>query len=124
MPAGGIAGGAVDSTGANADSFIVATTAVSAAPFTISFWMQTTSTQNDGLAYLGNRATGNQYNVNRMQGNVARANGRNTAEIQGAGTTPLNDGSWHHIVGVYGADDNRQIFVSGSIRSRWPIPAQ
>lgn len=112
-PAGGVAGGAFSFTGANADSFIVATTEVSATPFTISLWMNTTSTQNDGLAYLGNGGTGNQYNVVRMQANVARANARNTAEIQLAGTTTVNDGAWHHVVAVYGADDNRQIYIDG-----------
>ena len=117
MPAGGVAGGAVSFSGANSDSFIAATTAVSAVPFTISFWMKTTSTQNDGLAYFGNGASGNQYNVVRMQGNVARANARNTAEIQGAGTTAVNDDVWHHIVGVFGADDNRMLYVDGTLEA-------
>jgi len=116
-PAGGVAGGAVSFTGANADSFIVSTSAVSATPFTISFWMRTTSTENDGLAYLGDGGTGSSYNVVRMQGNVARVNARNTAEIQGAGVTFVNDDVWHHVVGVYGADDSRMLYVDGNLEA-------
>jgi len=117
MPAGGLVGGSVNFSGANADSFIVSTDLVSATPFTISLWMKTTSAENDGLGYLGNGDTGSSYNVVRMQGNVARVNARNTAEIQGAGTTAVNDDTWHHVVGVYRADDERMLYVDGALEA-------
>ncbi len=117
VPAGGIDGGAFSFTGANRDSFITSSFSAIAGdpstPFTLSAWVKTTSTENDGLVYLGDGATGDRYYVLRMQANLARANARNTSEIQGAGTTAINDGAWHHVVAVYGGTTDRKIYVDG-----------
>ena len=114
MPGDGVDGGSVAFTGANVDSFIAeGFAAVAGTPFTISAWVKTASTQNDGLVYLGNGGTGNSYCVLRKQGGVARANIRNTAEIQGAGLTSITDGEWHHVLAVYAGTAERRIYTDG-----------
>ncbi len=110
---GGIDGGAFQFTGANADSFIVPTTAVSGTPFTMSAWVKTTSTQNDGVVYFGNGSSGTQYYVLRVASSSARLGARNTTETLIAGTTVNND-EWHHIAGVVEGTALRELYVDGA----------
>ncbi len=110
---GGMDGGAMQFTGANRDSVIVEGFApLAGPPFTTSVWIKSSSANNSGLAYVGN-GSGSSYYVLRMQGGLARANARNTTEVQGAGTTPVNNGEWHHLVAVYASDDERLLWVDG-----------
>lgn len=114
QPSGGIAGGAYAFTGLNRDSFITTSfNAVSSAPFTISLWVKTISTENDGLAYLGNGAAGSEYYVLRMTNGKALVNARNTTEVTGTGVTTINNDSWHHLAAVYASDTDRRLYVDG-----------
>ncbi len=117
MPGGGIDGGAFQFTGANSDMFYTdAFGALAGLPFTISAWVNTASTENDGLVYVGNGTQGAQYYVLRLTGNVARVNARNTTEVAGIGTTPINDSQWHHLVAIYAGDSERRLFVDGALQ--------
>lgn len=116
QPAGGIDGGAVSFTGANRDTFITSSfAAVSGTPFTISTWVKTSSSSNEAAVYLGDGSTGSQYYIVRVQGRVGRANARNGSEIQCSGTTSIDDGEWHHLVGVYASPTDRKIYVDGEL---------
>jgi hypothetical protein len=111
-PGEGMAGGAYLFSGFDLDSFIAEPVeGFGTLPFTISLWMNSTFSANGGLGYLGN-GSGNQYYVVRSQGGVARANARNTAEVNCLGSS-INDGEWHHLVGVYAGTDDRAIYVDG-----------
>ncbi len=118
MPAGGIDGGAFAFTGANLDSFIAeGFSGVSGTPFTMSLWVKTTSTENDGVGFLGVGASGSQYYVLRVSGNVARVNARNTAEVSGTGTIAVNNNQWHHLVAVYASATDRRLYVNGQLNA-------
>ena len=55
--------------------------------------------------------------VVRVQGGVGKANARNPAEVQGNGTTPIADGEWHLVTGVYASSSERRIYVDGVLEN-------
>ncbi len=116
--AAGIDGGAVSFAGSDRESFIAeAFTGVAGTPCTVSLWIRSTSTSNCGLGFLGNGASGSQYYVLRMQSGAARANARNTTEVQATGTTAVNDGQWHHLAAVFASATDRRIYVDGALQA-------
>ncbi len=76
------------------------------APRTIAFWHKTdwAVDASTGLVGWGVDATGEKWHT-RLNNNAANgAVGAIRTEINGSyiiGTTPINDGEWHHIVSVY-----------------------
>jgi hypothetical protein len=118
VPGGGVDGGSVSLSGDAFDSFITETfSAVTGTPLTMSAWVKTSSTGNNGTVYLGNGETGNQYYLVRVQGGVGKANARNPTEVQGNGTTPIADGEWHLVTGVYASSSERRIYVDGVLEN-------
>ncbi|MFC7336599.1 CotH kinase family protein [Haloferula chungangensis] len=112
--AGGIDGGAVLFSGANKDSFITSSfDAIDDLPFTISVWVKTESSSNEAVVYLGNGNTSSDYYVIRVQDGIAKANARNGSEVSCSGTSRIDDGQWHHLVGVYTSSNSRRIYVDG-----------
>ncbi|MFC7336598.1 LamG domain-containing protein [Haloferula chungangensis] len=113
MPGEGMDGGSVYVSGANADTFINDTfSQVTSTPLTISVWVKTTASASAGLVYLGNGATGNSYYVMRTADTAARLSARNTTEQRLSGGV-INDGEWHHVLGVYASPTERSLYVDG-----------
>jgi hypothetical protein len=89
--------------------------------FSISFWVKTTTTEPDSLA-LSKHFAGfeNSYlfpiGPTGGGGAAGKANFTNSTFVSGGATstTTVNDGQWHHIVGVYVAGGTTSIFVDGS----------
>ena len=118
MPAGGIDGGSVHFSGIGLDSFITTDfTAVTGTPFTVSAWVKTTSTGNNGTVYLGDGNTGSSYYVVRVQDGTGKVGARNTSEYSGIGSTIVNDGKWHHLLAVYAGTDLREIYIDGLLEA-------
>lgn len=118
VPAGGVSGGAFSFTGANLDSFITSTlTSVAGTPFSISLWVKSTSTGNNGLAYLGDGTTGTLYHTVRLTSGAAQATSRNPNEVRAIGAAGTNNGEWHHLVGVFTSDSERSIYVDGMLQA-------
>lgn len=131
QPAGGILGGAIRfSPTAQADvdeniTFTAGTGAanniVTAYPLTVSSWVRTTSTSNlrETFVYLGDQTAGDKYfqtskdpsNANPPSRAVAAI--RNTTFVGAAGGSAINDGEWHHVVGVYTSPTSRTLYVDG-----------
>lgn len=89
--------------------------------YSISYWVQTTATEADTLA-LSKHSAGSQngylFPVGTTGGGGAPGKVNFTASTMVASgvtsTTTVNDGAWHHIVGVYQAGGNISIFVDGA----------
>lgn len=72
---------------------------------TVSVWVKTTTINNHGIVAWGNSTSnGTKWHV-RLNDNAANGPvGAVRTETQGdftIGSTPVNDGNWHHIVSVY-----------------------
>ncbi|MGI9245015.1 MAG: LamG-like jellyroll fold domain-containing protein [Verrucomicrobiales bacterium] len=112
QPAGGIAGGAFNFTGTDNDAFLTTTAISQTIPLTMSVWVNTASTANDTLVYVGDGATNGSYYTTKIQGGTPRVVARNTTERQAAGPA-VNDSTWHHIASVYVSDTERFLYVDG-----------
>ncbi|MEZ5302219.1 MAG: LamG-like jellyroll fold domain-containing protein [Verrucomicrobiales bacterium] len=119
VPGGGVdGGGSVSFSGVKPDSFITSSfSAVSGAPFTISAWVKTAAAGNNGAVYLGDGGFGDRYYVVRVRDGFGWANARNTSEVNATGSTAINDGQWHHLVGVYAGNADRKIYVDGVLEA-------
>lgn len=89
--------------------------------FTISYWVSTTTTEADSLALSKHSAgftNGYLFPVGPTGGGGAAGKSNftvSTAVANGVtSTTTVNDGAWHHIVGVYQAGGNLSIYVDGA----------
>lgn len=116
QPAGGVDGGAVSFSGVTGenDYFIAPVTSLPGDPVSISVWVKTASTQNDGVVFLGDGSVSATYKVLRVEANQGRmcirAGGTETKLI---GPNPINDNTWHHLVGVYVDGSDRKFYIDG-----------
>jgi hypothetical protein len=128
QPAGGIIGGGLRMTPtaqADVDENVTFTSAtgniVPSYPFTLGSWVNTTSSigTRETFVYFGNQTQGAEYaQTSKDPNNTATPNGgvaaaRNTTFFGAAGGPALNDGQWHHVVGVYNSATSRTLFVDG-----------
>jgi hypothetical protein len=129
QPAGGIIGGALRMTPtaqADVDENVTFTSAsgniVPSYPFTLGSWVLTTSnsTLRETFVYFGNQTQGAEYAQTSKEPSNSAANpnravaaARNTTFVGAAGGALINDGQWHHVVGVYASDSDRTLYVDG-----------
>ena len=87
---------------------------VSGYPFTTSAWINTTSgAALEGILILADSSTGGvQYGISIASGK-AIASSRNTTTRTATSTTDVDNGVWHHVVGVFTNDNLREIYVDG-----------
>ncbi len=111
--AAGVAGTAISFTGLNLDAFYATSTIPAGIPLSISLWVKTTSTEKDGLVYVGDSSSNSIYYLAQIQSGVAKTVARNTLEIQSDGSA-VNDDAWHHVVSVFNANNSREIWVDGT----------
>ncbi len=117
QPAAGVDGGAVSFTGTTGENdYFTATLATPPTdPVSVSVWVKTISTQNDGVVFLGNGSLSDAYKVLRVDTNQGRLGIRAPAgtETKLSGTQPINDNGWHHLVGVFPANNQRSLYIDG-----------
>jgi hypothetical protein len=89
-------------------------------PLTIIAWIQDTAT-GTFTTVIGN--TDQSYHMDVDQNGYAHfADGNGAGDTVAIGTSAVNDGTWHQLVGVYdGASNN--IYVDGILESSTPCPA-
>ncbi len=87
---------------------------VSAYPFTLSAWINTTTTVRDTVISLTDVSQSNViYSLEtNLTGNITII-AQNTTSQSVASTTTINDGSWHYITGVFASATDRKLFVDG-----------
>lgn len=110
--AGGVTGGGFNFTGANDDAFMTTASVSQSITLTMAVWVNTASTANDTLVYVGDGGTNNSYYTTKIQSGAARVVARNTGELNRAGAA-VNDGGWHHVASVFVSDTERLIYVDG-----------
>lgn len=90
--------------------------------FSVSAWIRTTASVDSADRYVGKQEGSGDYagwwltfdpNGNRTArfSIITKDTGANTRI---AGTTSLNDGAWHHVVGTYDANADLVLYVNGS----------
>ncbi|MGI9245014.1 MAG: LamG domain-containing protein [Verrucomicrobiales bacterium] len=113
VPGGGVDGGSALFSGVDGDCFVNEPfDAITGTPLTLSAWVKTASTAKDGLVYLGDGATGNSYYLLQIQAGNGKNVARNPAEIAATGSS-VNDGEWHHVLGVNAGTAERRIYIDG-----------
>jgi hypothetical protein len=90
--------------------------------FSCSVWIRTNASVGNSDRYIGKQeGSGNFYgwwltfdpNSNRTARFSVRTSDTGT-DTRIAGTTALNDGVWHHVVGAYDANGDQVLYVDGS----------
>lgn len=95
---------------------------------TISAWVKTTNNSRTEDFIGKYDATASEYGwmVKILSSGVVglRVGGNNTANgvREVADTTPVNDGTWHHVAVVVNLGSNVQFYVDGSLRSTQSLP--
>lgn len=120
--AGGISGNAVSLTRSGNGLVNMGNNfAFASGDFSISFWVNTTTTEADTVAlskHFGGFTNSYLFPIGSTGGGGApgKANFTNSTFVSGGvtSTTTVNDGLWHHIVGVYSAGGTIRIFVDGA----------
>jgi len=105
--------------GTNDKVTIASGTACNVYPFTAMAWIKTTSTSEDVVWYVGNHFSGLNGNTLGIYNGKARLQ---TALWDGTstrynldGTITINDGKWHHLVGVFESPSSRRLYVDGML---------
>ena len=121
-PAQGIIGGAIEftPTGQTDVTQMFYTNGLSGMPghpFSISAWIKTTATSNYNKCpvFFGDGTqTGVYYQLNMPVSGKIQAGSRNTTLYTADSVNAINDGLWHHVVGVFSSITNRMLFVDGA----------
>ncbi|WP_406657153.1 LamG-like jellyroll fold domain-containing protein [Methanolobus sp. ZRKC2] len=85
---------------------------VSDYPFTISVWLKSTSSSDQAVVNLADSSVRNSYYGLYLRNGRARIMASNTDRRSRTGIR-IDDGQWHHVVGVFAARDNRTLYVDG-----------
>ncbi len=99
-------------------AYIVSTTNVSEANFTLSVWFKTT-TPNGGIFSVGNGnmgTTGNDRHVYLSSGNLKSRLWSD--EVLATSGTNYADGNWHQIVYSFGPSKGQSIYVDGMLKAQ------
>ena len=82
-------------------------------PLAIGCWVRTTATAGT-IATLCSTDANNEYIALLMQtGGFVKITARNGSESQATGSVSINDGEWHHVMGVWINDDLRILYIDG-----------
>jgi len=88
-------------------------------PFTMMAWIKTTSTSEDVIMYTGSKSSGVSGNTIGVYNGKARLQAARwdgtTFRYNIDGTTIVNDGNWHHIIGVFESPTSRRLYVDGNL---------
>ena len=86
---------------------------LTAYPFTLSAWIKTTT----GTSTLAIISTFNDTTSSNIFKSIGIEDGKANLYISNASRfiadTPINDGKWHHVVGVFTSDTSKDIYVDG-----------
>lgn len=87
---------------------------VAAYPFTLCSWIKTDITHvGIAISLIDKDVTNIMYCLGQRNGQPTIV-ARNTAYYEAIGTgTPLNDGQWHHLTGVFAASNDRRLYLDG-----------
>jgi hypothetical protein len=89
-------------------------------PLTIIVWMQDTDNSGDFVTLIGN--SDQSYHIDVDQNGLAHfADGNGEGDTVAIGASPVNDGVWHLVVGVYDGASN-SIYVDGILENSAPCP--
>jgi MprA protease rhombosortase-interaction domain-containing protein len=94
------------------------TSILTATPFTITLWFNTTNTIafNRAAVFLGNSTQGSMYYAVGLNAtNQANQIARNTTAVAITHTPTVNDGQWHQLTAVYSATNSRTFYVDGRL---------
>jgi hypothetical protein len=122
VPAGGVVGGAISLHKATSDLVNMGDVFnFGSTDFSLSFWVNTTVTDVDSVVvarHLSGTAAGYLFNVNTTatygSPNKVMFYTSNSPGGEVISTTSVNDGSWHHVVGVYQQGVSKRMFVDGA----------
>jgi hypothetical protein len=99
--------------------------------WTISAWIKTTQSGSEPVnrgtvfAYGGDEAGGIRYTLavnEEYLGTLVLTTDDDTSKLQAFGKTTVNDGKWHHVVGMRNADQIR-VYVDGALDGDNSLPA-
>ncbi len=90
------------------------TQVVSNFPFSISAWVKTTASSTQTVAGIFVSGSSNQhYRITISGTGMPTIEASNTTNRTAASTTAINDGEWHHVVGVFASSTSRTLYVDG-----------
>ncbi|MCD4704229.1 MAG: type IV pilin, partial [Methanosarcinaceae archaeon] len=92
-------------------------------PFTVVAWINTSASGKDQtIISLADSSVINSYYgiyIDHPRGIAIRA--RNTAVRTKYGSADVTDGQWHHVVGVFAAENDRKLYVDGVLNASTTI---
>ncbi|MHC1576179.1 MAG: LamG domain-containing protein, partial [Methanosarcinaceae archaeon] len=92
-------------------------------PFTVVAWINTSASGKDQtIISLADSSVDNSYYgiyIDHPRGIAIRA--RNTAVRTKYGSANVTDGQWHHVVGVFAAENDRKLYVDGVLNASTTI---
>lgn len=93
---------------------------VSGYPFTISFWVKTSTSSTFVPAGIFRSSASNRFwrFVLYSNTNGTRIQSSNTTNRQTSWGTSIEDGSWHHVVGVFRAANDKELYVDGQYKAQ------
>ncbi len=80
--------------------------------FSFSCWVNTTSTNYEGIYFKGNSVALNDIYIRRQNNGTVRMFVNGTS-INVTSSTTVNDGNWHHIMCVYVPSTSMTIYIDG-----------
>ena len=81
--------------------------------FSFSCWVNTTSTNYEGIYFKGNSVAASDIYIRRQNNGTVRMFINNLAKNVTSSTT-VNDGNWHHILCVFVPSTSMTIYIDGS----------
>lgn len=100
------------------DDVQISSAVVTAYPFTMSGWFQTSSSASSYLMTLGSSNSTNNFQGIRMFSGQLYARSVESGNASDATTTnTYNDNSWHHVVAVFSSATDRKIYVDGILQA-------
>jgi len=85
-------------------------------PFTLSAWVNTTASGSTMtiFGFYDNAVTNVYYDILMTSTGLAQLRARTTSATS---TVTINDGKWHHIVGVFTSNTSRSLYVDGMFQA-------
>ncbi len=83
-------------------------------PFSMECWFRTASSNAGTVMYIGDKSTDNSYFTFDVKSDgLPNLIARNTGAREATGTTAVNDGEWHHMVGLFISSTSRNLYIDG-----------
>jgi hypothetical protein len=90
---------------------------VSDYPFTMSLWSKSSGGAQIPISIADKDSESIYYGLKIATTDYAVIAARNTTSYEYSGTTNVDDGNWHHIVGVWESDTLRKLYVDGVLEA-------